>query len=85
MVQAMDSFHQPAAYTTRKPRTAILQALTPEEKATYRRWARIVLAGYCLALIGGCVEILRNDSAANSPDRLAQTSPQRNIPTSAGR
>jgi hypothetical protein len=81
----MDSFRQPAAYTTRRPRTAILQASTPEEKATYRRWARLVLAGYCLVLIWGGIAVLRNHSAANSHDRLAQTSPQRNIPTRAGR
>jgi hypothetical protein len=81
----MDTFRQAAAHTTRRPRTAILQALTPEEKATYRRWARIVLACYCLVSILGCIAVLRNYSAANSDDRLAQTSPPRNIPIRAGR
>jgi hypothetical protein len=81
----MDIFRQPAAHTTRRPRTAILQALTPEETATYRRWARLVLACYCLVLIGGCIAVLRNYPAANPDDRLAQTLPQRNIPTPVGR
>jgi cytochrome c-type biogenesis protein CcmH/NrfG len=81
----MDTFHQAAAHTTRRPRTAILQALTPEEKATYRRWARIVLACYCLVLIWGCITVLGNYSTANSGDQLAQATTQRNSTTRAGR
>jgi hypothetical protein len=83
--QAMDIFRATAAPTTRRPRTAILQALTPEEKATYSRWARIVLACYSLVLISGCIAVLGNYSTANSDDQLAQASSQRNIPTRAGR
>ena len=80
----MDTFHQAAAHTARRPRTAILQALTPEEKATYGRWARSVLACYCIMILGG-IAVLGHYSTANSDDRLAQASSQGNIPTRAGR
>jgi hypothetical protein len=80
----MDTFHQAAAHTTRRPRTAILQALTPEEKATYSRWARSVLTCYCIVTLG-CIAVLGHYSTANPDDRIAQASSPTNIPTRTGR
>jgi hypothetical protein len=58
--------------------------LTPDEKATYGHWARIVLACYCI-VIWGCIAVLGHYSTANSDDRIAQASSHGNIPTRTGR
>jgi hypothetical protein len=79
----MDNDPQASAQVTRRPRTAILNALTPDEKATYRRWACAVLACYCLLLVG--IAVLTNQSAASSVDEVAQASAQRDSPIGAGR
>jgi hypothetical protein len=80
----MNTFRQAAPDTTRITKAAVLRALTPEEKAAYRRWARIVLTFYCLVLIGVCIAVLRSYSTANSDGQLAQASPQGTISTRAG-
>jgi hypothetical protein len=58
-------------------------ASTPEERATFRRWARIVLACYCLVLVWGCIAILANRSAATPDNTLALRN--ENLPARAGR
>jgi hypothetical protein len=77
-----DSGREASAQATRRPRTAILNALNPEETTTYRRWARTMLACYCLLL--ACIAMLASQSAANQNDQVAHASSQKNSPTGAG-
>jgi hypothetical protein len=80
----MDSYRQASAHIIRGPRTAILKAATPEESATYRRWACIVLACYCLAIVWG-IAVLANYSTLDPDNQMAQPSSQKNFSTGAGR
>lgn len=81
----MDTYPQHSARMLRAPRTTILKALTPEERATYRRWACAVLACYCSLFVWGCIAVLANHSIASSDNLVAQTSLQKNFPTQTGR
>jgi hypothetical protein len=77
----MDTYRQASTHIIRGSRSAILNASTPEEGATYRRWACTVLACYCLLLVSGCIVVLTNHSTANSDDQAARTFSQSNFPT----
>jgi hypothetical protein len=81
----MDTYRQASAHMIRNPRTAILRASTPEERATYRRWACTVLACYCLLFVWGYIAVLANHSIANSGNQAARASSQKNFSTRAGR
>jgi hypothetical protein len=81
----MNSYCQVSAHVTRGPRTAILKASTPEERATYRRWARIVLACYGLVFVWGCIAVLADHSTANPDSKLTQASSQTEFPNLSGR
>jgi hypothetical protein len=81
----MDTDRQTSARMIRGPRIAILDASRPEDRATYRRWARAVLAFYGLVLAWGCVAILANHSTANLDNQVAQASSQKNSSSQGGR
>ena len=81
----MDTYRQASAHLIRGPRTAILKASTPEERATYRRWACTVLACYCLVFVWYGIAFLANHSTENPDNKVAQASSQKNFPTPAGR
>jgi hypothetical protein len=55
-------------------------ASTPEEEATYRRWARIVLACYGLVFVWGCIAVLADRSTANPDSKLTQDLSQTEFP-----
>ena len=76
----MNGYRQASAHVVRGPRTAILKASTPEESATYRRWARIVLACYGLVFVWGCIAVLADHSTANPDSKLTQASSQTEFP-----
>jgi hypothetical protein len=69
----------------RGSRTAVFNASTPEDRATYRRWARAVLACYCLVLVSGCIAALANHSAASPDSQIAQASSHKNSQSQSGR
>ena len=75
----MDSSRQDFTHTIRGSRSAMLSAATPEDRVTHRRWARAVLACYCLLLVSGCIVVLANHSTAKSNDQAALTSSQKNF------
>jgi hypothetical protein len=77
----MDTYRQASTHIIRGSRSTILNASTPEDRATYRRWAWIVLACYCLLLVWGCIVVQANHSTASSDDQAARTSSQKNFPT----
>jgi hypothetical protein len=81
----MDTYRQASSHMNRGLRTTILKASTPEERATYRRWARSVLACYCLLFVSGCIAVLANHSIANPDNKSAQALSQENVSAQAGR
>jgi hypothetical protein len=76
----MDTNRQAFTHIIRRSGSAMLNPSTPEDRATYKRWARIVLACYCLLFVSGCIVVLANHSTANSYDQAARTSSQKNFP-----
>jgi hypothetical protein len=77
----MDDYRQDCGHISNGLTANILKALTPEEKATHRRWTRAVLGFYCslLLLLGG-MAILANHWNANSNSVMAQVSTPRKAP-----
>jgi hypothetical protein len=76
----MNSYREASTHVIRGPRTAILKASTPEERATYGRWARIVLACYGVVFVWGCIAVLADRSIANPDSKLTQALSQTEFP-----
>jgi hypothetical protein len=68
----MDPLNGKSAPILRGTRASILAASTPEDRATYRRWARIVLAFYCTLVVSGGIALVVQHPSAASRDPGAQ-------------
>ena len=77
----MGSHRQASGHMIRRPRTAILTVPTPEDRTTHRRWARMVLACYCLVIVCGSIAALAHRSMTNPDNQLAQAASQKNLPS----
>lgn len=77
----MDSYCQVAKHTTNGFTPANLQTRGPEDQATYRRWARAVLAIYFVIFTLGAIGIEATNMTASS----GSIGPQASLRTVASR